>query len=43
MSDDPKLCSICDERPAGPGGLLCGECRTRIEAHNREHWGGTLQ
>lgn len=25
-------CCLCGTRPKGPGGVLCGECRTRLEA-----------
>ncbi|MEV4127073.1 hypothetical protein [Nocardia sp. NPDC049707] len=37
-----KLCSKCDERPAGPGGILCPQCREQIDAYNVEHWGGEV-
>jgi hypothetical protein len=26
-----RTCSKCGEAPAGPGGILCGPCRTAIE------------
>jgi hypothetical protein len=29
----PRMCNSCGVAPAGPGGILCGPCRTRIEAH----------
>jgi hypothetical protein len=34
MSDEPapKTCSLCGQAPAGPGGILCGPCKTAIEA-----------
>lgn len=28
----PRLCSRCGEEPAGPGRVLCGGCKKRIEA-----------
>jgi hypothetical protein len=27
-----KTCSRCGEHEAGPGGILCGSCRSEIEA-----------
>jgi hypothetical protein len=29
------LCAKCGTSPAGPGGILCLDCRTGIEATNR--------
>ena len=29
------LCARCRENPAGPGGILCPDCRKAIEAANR--------
>ena len=25
-------CASCGEQPVGPGGILCPDCKTRIEA-----------
>jgi hypothetical protein len=27
-----QLCRKCGEKPVGPGGVICPECRTAIEA-----------
>jgi hypothetical protein len=29
------VCTRCHENPAGPGGIICPECRADIEAANR--------
>lgn len=29
---DPVKCSKCANAPAGPGGILCGECLAKIRA-----------
>jgi predicted transcriptional regulator len=31
-------CYYCHERPVGPGGVLCPECKTAIEERNRRLW-----
>jgi hypothetical protein len=30
------VCARCGENPVGPGGVICPDCRTAIEAANRE-------
>lgn len=32
------LCFMCYERPTGPGGILCPQCKTAIEHRNRTLW-----
>lgn len=27
-----RMCSKCGENPVGPGGIICPDCRTAIEA-----------
>jgi len=29
------VCARCHENPVGPGGIICPDCRTAIEAANR--------
>jgi hypothetical protein len=31
MAGGTRNCGKCDQRPAGPGGVLCPECRQLIE------------
>ncbi|MBF6326481.1 hypothetical protein IU451_28695 [Nocardia cyriacigeorgica] len=39
MSDDPKLCSKCGDKPAGLGGILCPDCYTLIREHAADPYG----
>lgn len=34
----PRQCSSCDQRPAGPGGILCPECVVALSSWS---WGGS--
>lgn len=39
MSDEqPKQCSKCGKKDAGPGGVLCPGCKTAIEAQVQNPW-----
>lgn len=40
VSDEPKQCVRCQQRPTGPGGIICPECRAEIEENNRRDWPG---
>jgi hypothetical protein len=33
---DEKVCSKCDQQPAGPGGILCPDCLAKITARRLE-------
>jgi hypothetical protein len=43
MADEPRRwqsasdarCAQCHINPVGPGGIICPECRTAVEARNR--------
>lgn len=40
MSDEtPVTCSKCGENNAGPGGILCPDCKAELEARVADPWG----
>lgn len=38
---ETRQCAKCDTRPAGPGGVLCVECRQEIEEQQPSYWDPT--
>lgn len=34
------MCVRCQQRPVGPGGIICPACRLEIEENNRRDWPG---
>ncbi len=39
VPDEPPLCVLCGENPAGPGGMACPDCIERVKQVNRDEWG----
>lgn len=35
---EERTCAKCGERPAGPGGVLCGSCLDRLTQQHDNYW-----
>ncbi|MFE5290413.1 hypothetical protein ACFRAQ_36165 [Nocardia sp. NPDC056611] len=40
--DEPRQCVMCGATMPIGRWMLCADCQDRVEANNRENWGGTL-
>jgi hypothetical protein len=38
--EEERTCAKCGERPAGPGGVLCGPCLDQLTQQYDNYWAG---